>query len=55
VIITLANDELVQAISEPIDYDGTDWVQVRVVRNDQTFEGWIMQQLLQTATPAPTW
>jgi hypothetical protein len=55
VIITLANDELVQAISEPIDYEGIDWVQVRVVRNDQTFEGWIMQQLLQTATPAPTW
>lgn len=55
VILTLANDELVQAISDPIEYDGTDWVQVRVVRNDQTFEGWIMQQLLQTATPAPTW
>ena len=55
VILTLANEELVQALSEPIDYDGTDWVQIRVVRNDQTFEGWIMQELLQTATPAPNW
>ena len=55
VILTLANDELVEALSDPIDYDGTDWVQVRLVRNDQTFEGWIMQELLQTATPAPAW
>lgn len=55
VILTLANDELVQALSDPIDYGGTDWVQIRVVRNDQTYEGWIMQQLLQTATPAPAW
>lgn len=55
VILTLANDELVQALSDPIDYGGTDWVQIRVVRNDQTFEGWIIQELLQTATPAPNW
>ncbi len=55
VIITLANDELVEALSDPIDYEGTDWVQIRVVRNDQVYEGWIMQELLQTATPAPTW
>ncbi len=55
VILTLANDELVQALSDPIDYDGVDWVQIRVVRNDQIIEGWIMQQLLQTATPAPAW
>jgi hypothetical protein len=55
VILTLANDELVQALSDPIGYGGTDWVQIRVVRNDQTFEGWIIQEVLQTATPAPAW
>lgn len=55
VILTLANDELVEALGDPIDYDGTDWVQIRVVRNDQTYEGWIIQELLQTATPAPNW
>ena len=55
VILTLANEELVQALTDPIDYDGTDWVQIRVVRGDQTFEGWIIQEVLQTATPAPAW
>lgn len=55
VILTLANDELVQALSNPVDYGGTDWVQIRVVRNDQTYEGWIIQEVLQTATPAPAW
>ena len=55
VILTLANDELVQALTDPIDYDGTDWVQIRVVRNAQTYEGWIIQEVLQTATPAPAW
>ncbi len=55
VILTLANDELVQALNDPVDYDGTDWVQIRVVRGDQTFEGWIIQEVLQTATPAPAW
>lgn len=55
VILTLANDELVQALTDPIDYDGTDWVQIRVVRNNQTYEGWIIQEVLQTATPAPAW
>ena len=55
VILTLANDELVQALSDPVDYGGTDWVQIRVVRNDQTYEGWIIQEVLQTATPAPAW
>ena len=55
VILTLANDELVQALTDPIDYGGTDWVQIRVVRSDQTYEGWIIQEVLQTATPAPAW
>ena len=55
VILTLANEELVQALSDPIDYDGTAWVQIRVVRGDQIYEGWIIQEVLQTATPAPAW
>lgn len=55
VILTLGNDELVQALSEAIEHGGRDWVQVRVVRDTQTYEGWIIQSVLQTATPAPAW
>ncbi len=55
VILTLSNDELVQALSEPLEHDGRDWVQVKVIRGDQSYEGWIIQSVLQTATPAPAW
>jgi hypothetical protein len=55
VILTLSNDELVQAISEPFEHGGRDWVQVKVIRGDQTYEGWIIQSVLKTATPSPEW
>ncbi len=55
VILTLENNELVQALSTPLEYDGVDWVQVKVVRGDQSFEGWIIQSVLKTATPSPNW
>jgi hypothetical protein len=55
VILTLENNELVQALSAPLEYDGVDWVQVKVVRGDQSFEGWIIQSVLKTATPSPEW
>ncbi|MBT6062786.1 MAG: hypothetical protein HOG55_16535, partial [Anaerolineae bacterium] len=55
VILTLDNNELVQALTAPLDYDGTPWVQVKVVRSDQSFEGWIIQSVLKTATPSPGW
>ena len=55
VVLTLSNDELVQALSEPLEYDGKSWVQVKVVRGDDVYEGWIIQSVLLTATPAPAW
>lgn len=55
VILTLDNGELVQALTAPLDYEGTPWVQVKIVRNDQSFEGWIIQSVLKTATPSPEW
>ena len=55
VILTLENDELVQALTAPLEYDGVKWVQVRVVRGNQSFEGWIIQSVLKTATPSPDW
>ena len=55
VILTLENNELVEALSTPLEYDGVDWVQVKVTRGDQSFEGWIIQSVLKTATPSPDW
>ncbi len=55
VILTLENDELVEALSAPIKYEGVTWVQIRAIRGTEKFEGWIMQSVLKTATPAPGW
>ena len=55
VILTLENDELVQALTAPLDYEGVSWVQVKVVRGTESFEGWIIQSVLKTATPSPGW
>lgn len=55
VILTLENDELVQALTAPLDYEGISWVQVKVVRGTESFVGWIIQSVLKTATPSPGW
>ena len=55
VILTLENDELVQALTAPLTYDGISWVNVKVIRGTESFEGWIIQSVLKTATPSPGW
>ena len=55
VILTLENNELVEALTAPLTYDGISWVNIRVLRGTESFEGWIIQTVLKTATPAPGW
>ena len=55
VILTLENDELVQALTAPLEYEGISWVQIKVVRGTESFVGWIIQSVLKTATPSPEW
>ncbi len=55
VILTLDNGDLVQVLSEALEYGDVPWVHVKVVRGEQTFDGWIIQGVLLTATPAPGW
>ncbi len=55
VILTLENAELVQALTAPLEYEGISWVQIKVVRGTESFEGWIIQSVLKTATPSPDW
>lgn len=53
VLTSLFNGSLVQVISEPVRGQGTTlWVKVRT---DTGLEGWMVQALLATATPAPNW
>lgn len=53
IIVTLNNGDLVQVLSETQDFKGALWVHVIAIQNDKTYEGWIIQSVLITATPVP--
>ena len=55
-LITLANGATVTIIPNDLqDVNGVIWVHVFAVVNDRRVEGWILQSLLQTATPVADW
>jgi len=55
VIATLDNGSIVQVLSDAQDYNGVLWIQISATRNDIRVEGWIIQSVLETATPIPNW
>jgi hypothetical protein len=55
VLATLDNGSLVQVLPERQDYNGVLWINVVATRNDIRVEGWIIQSVLETATPVPNW
>ncbi len=55
VLATLDNGSIVQVLPETQDYNGVLWMHVVVTRNDIRVEGWIIQSVLETATPVPIW
>ena len=52
VIQSLLNGMLVEVLPEVVTDGGIAWVHVRLLNGK---EGWIVRELLRTATPAPTW
>lgn len=55
VIATLGNGSIVQILPETQDYNGVLWIHISATRNDIRVEGWIIQSVLETATPVPNW
>ena len=56
ILTSLVNGYLVEVLPEKQDYDRTIWAHIRFTTDrDGTVEGWIIQSLLITATPAPNW
>ncbi len=55
VIATLDNDSIVQILPETQDYNGVLWINVVATRNEIRVEGWVIQSVLETATPVPNW
>jgi len=55
VLATLDNGSVVQILPETQDYNGVLWIHIVATRNDIRVEGWIIQTVLETATPVPNW
>ena len=55
VLATLDNGSVVQILPETQDYNGVLWIHIVATRNDIRVEGWIIQSVLETATPVPNW
>ena len=55
VLATLDNGAIVQILPDTQDHNGVLWIHIVVTRNDIRVEGWIIQTVLETATPVPNW
>jgi len=56
VLVTLGNGSLVTIIPNDLqDVNGVIWVHVFAIVNDARVEGWMIQTVLQTATPIADW
>ena len=55
VLATLDNGSVVQILPDTQDYNGILWIHIVATRNDIRVEGWIIQSVLETATPIPNW
>lgn len=55
VIATLDNGSIVQVLPDTQELNGTLWIHVSATRNGIRVEGWIIQNVLETATPVPNW
>ncbi|MDK1080781.1 MAG: DUF389 domain-containing protein [Anaerolineae bacterium] len=55
VLATLDNGAIVQVLPGTQEYRGNFWIHVFITPNDIRVEGWIIQTVLETATPVPNW
>jgi hypothetical protein len=56
VVMSLSNDYLVRVLPDVQQYKGSIWVHVSASLPDgREIEGWILQDVLVTATPIPNW
>ncbi len=55
VLATLDNGSLVEILPGIQEKNGAVWIHVVVTRNEIRVEGWLIQDVLETATPVPNW
>jgi hypothetical protein len=54
-IIELDNGTIVEVQPDTQDVNGVIWAHVIAIRNNQRYDGWILQSVLAIATPVPLW
>ena len=54
-IIELDNGMIVEVQPDTQDVNGVVWAHVIAIRNNQRYEGWMLQSVLEIATPVPIW
>jgi len=55
VILTLDNGAVIRVLPEIQENSGVTWLHVSVRRNEFTYEGWMIQSVVEIATPPPAW
>jgi hypothetical protein len=55
VLATLDNGAIVQILPETQELNGITWIHINATINDIRVDGWIIQSVLETATPVPVW
>ncbi len=55
VLATLDNGAVVQVLPESQELNGLTWFHINATINDIRVDGWIIQSVLETATPVPVW
>jgi len=55
VILTLDNGAVIQILPEIQENSGVTWLHVSVRRNEFTYDGWMIQSVVEIATPPPVW
>jgi hypothetical protein len=55
VLATLDNGAIVQILPETQELNGITWIHINATINEIRVDGWIIQSVLETATPVPVW
>ena len=55
VLATLDNGAIVQILPDTQELNGMTWIHINATINDIRVDGWIIQSVLETATPVPVW
>lgn len=54
-LATLDNDSIVEVLPDTQEVSGVTWAHVVAIKNGLRMDGWLLQDVLEVATPVPNW